>query len=110
MVDRVPEIVIQLDQGIAPKLALEKVWYSVETPARANAVLGTSSDPHVAISRVIYQAKTHTITLVMPRRPKMRGDVVLTVDARGIVNLLGQYLEGNNALPGVNLVREVDLP
>jgi hypothetical protein len=109
MVDRVPEIVIQLDQGIVSKIALEKAWYSVKMP-EATAVLGTSGDPHVTVSRVIYQAKTHTITLVMPRRPKMRGDVVLTVDARGIVNLLGQDLEGNNAVPGVNLVREVDLP
>jgi hypothetical protein len=109
MVDRTPEIVIQLDQGIVSKIALGKAWYTVERP-EATAVLGTSGDPHVAASRVIYQAKTHTITLVMPRRPKMRGDVVLTVDARGIVNLLGQDLEGNNAVPGVNLVREVGLP
>ena len=62
------------------------------------------------MSKVVYQAKTHTITLVMPRRPKLRGNVVLTVDARGIVNLLGQQLEGDNEDPGVNLVREVDLP
>ena len=52
----------------------------------------------------------HTITLVMPRRPKVRGNVLLTVDAKGIVNLLGQELEGDNMDAGVNLVREVDLP
>ena len=31
MVDRTPEIIIQLDQGIASRPALEKAWYSVET-------------------------------------------------------------------------------
>ena len=76
----------------------------------ANDVLGTSDDPHVAISKVVYQAKTHTITLEMPRRPKVQGNVMLTVDARGIVNLLGQELEGDDVDPGVNFVREVDLP
>jgi hypothetical protein len=35
---------------------------------------------------------------------------MLTVDARAIVNLLGQDLEGDNVAPGANLVREVDLP
>ena len=81
----------------------------METPG-ANGVLGTSGDPRVAVSRVAYQAKTHTITLVMPRRPRISGDVVLTVDARGIVNLLGQQLEGDDLVPGVNLDRDVDLP
>ena len=38
------------------------------------------------------------------------GNVLITVDARGIVNLLGQDLEGDNVVPGVNLVREIDLP
>ena len=47
---------------------------------------------------------------MMPRRPKVQGNVALTVDAEGIVNLLGQELEGDNMNPGVNLVREVDLP
>ncbi len=46
----------------------------------------------------------------MPRRPKLQGKVVLTVDARAIVNLLGQQLEGDDMESGVNLVREVDLP
>ena len=32
------------------------------------------------------------------------------VDAPGIVNLLGQELEGDNMIPGSNLVRQVDLP
>jgi uncharacterized membrane protein YgcG len=109
MVERAPEIVIQLDQGIVSNIALQKAWYSVETPG-ANGVPGTSDDPHVAVSRVVYQAKTHTITLVMPKRAKVHGDVMLTVDARGIVNLLGQDLEGDNVASGVNLVREVDLP
>ena len=109
MVDRAPEIVIQLDQGIVSKLALEKAWYTVETPG-ANGVLGTSDGPYVAVSRVVYQARTHRITLVMPRRPKVRGNVLLTVDAQWIVNLLGQHLEGDNMVPGVNFVREVDLP
>ena len=59
---------------------------------------------------MIYHAKTDTITLVMPRRPKVQGNVVLTVDAQGIVNLLGQELEGDNVDSGANLVREVDLP
>ena len=40
----------------------------------------------------------------------MQGNVVLTVDAQGIVNLLGQELEGDDVNSGVNLVREVDLP
>ena len=109
MVDRKPEILIQLDQGIASEPALEKAWYSVET-AETEAVPGTSDDPHLAVSRVVYQPKTHTITLVMPRRPKLQGNVVLTVDARAIVNLLGQQLEGDDVVSGDNLVREVDLP
>ena len=89
--------------------ALEKTWYSVETTG-ADGALGTSGDPHVAVSRVAYQAKTHEITLVMPWRSKMRGNILLTVDPRGIVNLLGQELEGDNVVPGVNFVRQVDLP
>jgi len=109
MVDRGPEIVLQLDQGIVSTLALKKVWYSVETTGD-DGVLGTSDSQHVPVSRVVYQARTHTITLVMPKRPQVRGNVLLTVDARGIVNLLGRHLEGDNVVPGVNFVREVDLP
>ena len=109
MVNRQPEIVLQLNQGIVSTLALKKVWYSVETTA-SDDVPGTNNDQHVAVLKVVYQAKTHKITLVMPRRPKVRGDVLLTVDARGIVNLLGQQLEGDNAVLGASLVREVDLP
>jgi hypothetical protein len=45
------------------------------------------------MTQVTYQAQTHTIMLVMPRRPKVRGNVLVTVDAQGIVNLLGQPLE-----------------
>jgi hypothetical protein len=60
--------------------------------------------------QVTYQAQTHTIMLVMPRRPKVRGNVLVTVDAQGIVDLLGQPLEGDNVHSGVKFVREVDLP
>jgi protein gp37 len=109
MVHRAPEIVLQLDQGIVSTVATKKGWYSVETPG-AGGITGTSNNPHVAVSKVVYQAKTRTITLVMPRRLKVQGNVLLTVDASGIVNLLGQELDGDNAVPGAKVVREVDLP
>lgn len=70
----------------------------------------TSGDSHIKISRVVYRQKTDTITLTMARKPNVQGNALLTVDARGIVNLLGQELEGDNVNPGANLVREVDLP
>ena len=70
----------------------------------------TSDGSPIKISRVEYRAKSDTIVLALPRRPKVQGNVVLTADATGIVNLLGQELEGDNLNPGVNLVREVDLP
>ena len=103
------DIIVQLDQGIVAKLAMNEAWYGVEMPV-SNGSLGSNGEIGVAVSRVAYEARTHTITLVVPRRPKVQGNVVLTVDADGIVNLLGQELEGDNLNPGVNLVREVDLP
>jgi hypothetical protein len=110
MVDRTPEILIQLNQGIVPELALEKDRYRVDASG-AEGALGTSSgDSHIKISRVVYRAKTDTITLMLPRKPMVQGNVVLTVDANGIANLLGQELEGDNVDSGVNLIREVDLP
>jgi hypothetical protein len=109
-VDRTPEILIQLNQGIVPQLAVDKDRYRVTASGAEGALGTTSSDSHIQISRVIYRAKTDTITLVLPRKPKLQGNVVLTVDADGIVNLLGQALEGDSVNSGVNLIQEVDLP
>ena len=110
IVNHRPEILIQLNQRVVPELALEKDRYTVKASGVEGALGTTSGDTKMKISRVIYRAKTHTIALVMPRRPKILGNVVLTVDAEGIVNLLGQELEGDNLNPGANLVRVVDLP
>jgi hypothetical protein len=110
MVDRTPEILIQLNQGIVPELALEKDRYSVDTSGAQGALGTTSGGSGIKISRVEYRAKSDTIILRLPRKPKVEGNVVLTVDAHGIVNLLGQALEGDNLNPGMNLVLEVDLP
>jgi protein gp37 len=110
MVGRTPEILIQLNQGIVSEVALEKDRYSVDTSGAEGALETTSGASRIKISRVEYRAKSDTIILALPRRPKVQGNVVLTVDPNGIVNLLGQALEGDNLNPGANLVREVDMP
>jgi Bacterial Ig-like domain (group 3)/NHL repeat len=110
MADRTPEILIQLNQGIEPERALEKDRYSVDTSGAEGALETTSGGSRIKISRVEYRAKSDTIILALPRRPKVQGNVVLTVDPNGIVNLLGQALEGDSVNSGVNLIQEVDLP
>ena len=100
MIDRKPEIIIQLDQGILSNVAENKALYSVETPEAE----------HIAVSKVVYQAKTHTIKLVLRKQPMVKGDVLLTIAANGIVNMLGQKLEDANAADSATLVSEIDLP
>ena len=109
MVHRAPEIILQLDQAVVPKVAKEKAWYSVEA-AGPDGVLGTGDDQPVAISKVAYRRGSHTIKLIIPRNAAEAGDVLLTVVARGIVNPFGQELEGDGLASGVNFVEEIDLP
>ena len=92
-----------------PNLAREKTWYSVAAPG-VDGSPGASTSQRLAVSDVVYQARTHTIRVIMPRKPSMRGNVLLTIETRGIVNLVGQQLEGNDGAASENFVREVDLP
>jgi hypothetical protein len=86
--------VIQLDQEVVSAIAQQKAWYNVETPANS------SGEQRIAISKVVYQPRRHAITLMISKRLNVRGNVLLTVNAEGIVNLLDQHLEGENTFHG----------
>lgn len=98
-------IVLTLDQPVSAKPLLRSSEFTLEGQGADEAF-----DERIRITQVVYNRRTHTITLALARRPKINGTVQLRVAAAGVVNLMGQHLIGNEGgAPGDDFESLIDL-
>ncbi|WP_422929701.1 hypothetical protein [Singulisphaera sp. PoT] len=99
-------IVLMLDQRIVARPARLRSAISVA----GQGVDGSYNQPGRILGEA-YNPRTRSITLVLARRPRLSGSVRLSVHAIGIVNLLGQALDGAGAgAGGSDFLSTLNLP